>query len=348
MNDPVRWGVLGCAKIAINRLLPGMVRARGAKLHAVASRSLNKAREVANKFEAPVAYGSYEDLLADPEIEAVYIPLPNNLHMPWSISAVQAGKHVLCEKPIALNANEAKQMQAAAREADRFLLEAFMYRFTPLMRKAVALVRAGAVGEIRGVHSRFSFKLGEDPTNIRLNPELGGGALYDAGCYSLNIVRLLAGREPLAAWAKLIHPSGFKVDIGGAGILDFGAGVLGTFTTSIDSRWESYFRVSGTTGILEAPAGFIGREQRPVLRLVAEHQPESLELHSSSRGDEGWEIPCEPVDAYMLQVEDLCAAIRGERQPLFGAEPLEANMRLIDACFESDRSGRLVSMASLG
>ena len=229
MSDPVRWGVLGCAAIAINHVIPGILQAEGATLTAVASRTLDKAVKVAKQFGAPKAYGSYEALLADPEVEAVYIPLPNGLHKAWSIAAMRAGKDVLCEKPITLNAAEAREIQAVRQETGRLTIEAFAYRFQPLIEKAIEIARSGRLGELQMLHTTMSFKLALNPADVRLQAAIGGGALYDVGCYALNLQRMLVGREPRMAWCKLTWSEQFGVDVSGAGVLDYGQGLLGTF-----------------------------------------------------------------------------------------------------------------------
>ncbi len=330
MPTPVRWGVLGCAQIAINQLIPAIQQAEGAVLEAIASRTLDKAQKVAKQFGIPRAYGSYEELLADPELEAIYIPLPNHLHKPWSIAALRAGKHVLCEKPIALNAAEAREMQAVAQETGRILLEAFAYRFNPIVQKAMEITRSGELGELRMLHSSLTFVLPEDPTNVRLQAGIGGGALYDVGCYAINVQRMLAGREPLHAWAKLLWSDKYAVDIAGAGVLDFGEQLLGTFDTSFCAPGGSYFRVVGTKGKLESPEGFGSREGKPTLALTIEGKTE--------------QIAVPPANGYVLEVQDLSEAIRGIHPPRFGWEPLDANMRVIDACFAADKAGHAVTV----
>jgi len=330
MTTPVRWGVLGCAQIAINHLIPAIQQAKGAALEAIASRTLEKARKVAKQFGIPRAYGSYEELLVDPEIEAVYIPLPNHLLKPWSVAALRAGKHVLCEKPIALDAAEAREMQAVAQETGRILVEAFAYRFGPVVQKAMEITRAGSLGELRMIHSSMTFVLAEDPANVRLQAGMGGGALYDVGCYAINIQRMLAGREPLFAWAKLLWSDRFPVDMAAAGVLDFGKQLLGTFDTSFGARGGSYFRVVGTKGKLESPEGFGSREGKPALILTVEGKTE--------------QISAPPANGYLLEVQDLSEAIRGIHPPCFGGEPLDATMRVIDACFASDKAGHAVAV----
>jgi len=330
MSEAVRWGVLGCARIATHRWILGLLQADNATLWAVASRDQVKADATRQQFGARIAYDNYDALLADPDVEAVYIPLPNHLHKAWAIAALRAGKHVLCEKPIALNAVEAREMQAAARDSGRYLLEAFMYRLGPLMQRAIEIVRSGRLGELRALHTSFTFLIADDPNNVRLKAGEGGGAMYDVGCYCLNALRMMAGREPLTAHAKLVWSERYGVDMGGAGVLDFGDGLLGTFNTGFNAGWNNYLRVAGAQGVLEAPLGFLGRGDQAEL-IVA-------------MGDERERIIIPLVDAYKLEVEDLGAAIRGERRPRFADEPLDANMRALDACYASDHSGQTTAV----
>jgi len=330
VKDKVRWGVIGCARIATTQVIPAMLQAEEAELKAIASRSLEKAEATAQQFSIERAYGSYEALLADPQIEAVYIPLPNHLHKSWSIKALRAGKHVLCEKPIALNAIEAREMQSVAQEASRLLLEAFMYRFSPIVQKILEIVRAGVLGEVRSMHASFRFLIPDDPKNVRLQAETGGGSLYDVGCYSINLLRMVAGREPLSASAKLSGTGKYGVDLGIVGLLDFGDSLLGTFDAGFDASGATYCRIIGTKGVLEAPVGFLGRGNESWLVLTLADRIERIVLPI--------------IDPYMLEVQDMCEAIRGEHSPLFAWEPLDANMRVIDACYASDKSGCVVKV----
>ena len=327
MTKPVRWGVLGCAAIAINRVIPGMRQAEGAVLAAVASRTLDKAQEVAAQFGAPKAYGSYEDLLADPEIEVVYIPLPNGLHADWSIRALRAGKHVLCEKPLTLNAAEAREVQAVRDETGLYCLEAFAYRFNPLVVEAFRIARSGVLGELRFMHTVSTFQMDTlDPANVRLRADIGGGALYDMGCYAINAQRMLAGREPLSAWATMAWSERFDVDMAGTAMLDFGGGLLGTIQWGFNASYGGPFSVVGDKGRLTGTYGWNPPPGGPAMLLM------------TAEGTE--EIRVERANDYTGEVQDLSLAIRGVRPPTYAWEPLEANMRVLDACYASFRSGK--------
>ncbi|MFH1086615.1 MAG: Gfo/Idh/MocA family oxidoreductase [Chloroflexota bacterium] len=329
--DKVRWGVLGCARIALNRVVPAMQPAQGVALWAIASRDGDKARAAAEQFGFTRAYGSYEALLADPDVEAVYIPLPNQLHCEWAIAALRAGKHVLCEKPIGLNAAEAREMATAAAEADRYLLEAFMYRFAPTVQETVRRLRAGEIGAVQTLHAGFTFRIADDPANVRLQKATGGGCVYDIGCYCINALRMAAGREPRRAWASLDWDARYGVDTQGAGVLDFGEGLFGTFNTGFRSPGGTYLRVTGSEGSLELPDGWF-TPGAPEARLVV------------TRGERSETTVIRMINPYTLEVEDLSAAIRGAHPPQFGDEPLDATMRVLDACFAADRTGLFVAV----
>jgi xylose dehydrogenase (NAD/NADP) len=327
MNGPVRWGILGCARVARRRVMPAVQQVEGATLTAVASRELSKAQQFAEQFDVPAAYGSYEVLLHDPDVEVIYIPLPNHLHAEWSIQALRAGKHVLCEKPLTMDAAEARQIQAVRDEMGLYCLEAFAYRFNPVVDKAFEIARSGALGELRYIHTAMSFVMGKpDPNNVRIKPEMGGGALYDVGCYAINAQRMMAGREPLTAWATMQWSEQYGVDIAGTATLDFGDELWGTVHWSYDAAYGAPLVAVGTKARLTAPHGWRPPPGEPALWLDV--------------GDETTAIHVERIDDYVGEVQDLSLAIRGEQAPRYAWEPLDATMRVLDACYASDKSGR--------
>jgi len=328
MVDKVRWGVMGCASIADWGVLPGLRMCDLATLTAVASRSLPKAEAFGAKQGAQKAYGSYEELLADPENEVVYIPLPNGIHAEWSIKAMQAGKDVLCEKPIAMNAAEARQIEAVRQETGRLCIEAFAYRFNPVVAKAIEVAGSGVLGDLRFITTSTSFFMAEpDASNVRLMAGFGGGALYDVGCYAINAQRMLAGREPLTAWADMTWSDEFDVDVNGTAMLDFGDGLRGTFSWGFETSYGSPPSVSGTEGALVMPFGWGSPDDRP-----------QLLLHT---GDKVEEIHVDMVLDYYGEVQDMSEALRGmANRPRYVDEPLESNMRVIDACYKSFASGK--------
>jgi D-xylose 1-dehydrogenase (NADP+, D-xylono-1,5-lactone-forming) len=327
MTGPVRWGVMGTARIATNRLIPAMHEARLTTLLGIASRTLAKAEDVAQRFDIPRAYGSYEEMLEDPEIEVVYIPLPNGFHAEWCIKSMRAGKHVLCEKPITLDADEARQIEAVRDETGLYCLEAFASRFNPVQERAVEIVRSGALGEPRFMHTISTFLMAEpDPENVRLRVGIGGGALYDMGCYAIDAQRLLAGRIPERAWAEMAWSERFDVDMAGAGVLDFGDGLMGTIQWGFNAPWGGPFSVLGERGTLTGPHGWGAPEGQAAMLLQREGQP--LEQITGERGN-----------GHMIQVQDLSEALRGEHAPKYEDQSLVENMRIIDALYASHRSG---------
>jgi len=307
--------------------MPAVQQVKSSALVAVASRTLDKAQQFAEQFEVPAAYGSYDALLADPDVEVVYIPLPNHLHAEWSIQALRAGKHVLCEKPLAMDAAEARQVQAVRDATGLYCLEAFAYRFNPVVAKAIEIARSGVLGELRSIYTAMSFVMDPiDPANVRMQPEIGGGALYDVGCYAINASRMIAGREPLTAWATMEWSEQYGVDLAGTAVLDYGDGLRGTVHWGLNAADGAPLLAVGTEARLTAPHGWRPPPGEPALWLDV--------------GDETTPIHVERIDDYVGEVQDLSLAIRGEQEPRYAWEPLDATMRVLDACFASDKSGR--------
>jgi D-xylose 1-dehydrogenase (NADP+, D-xylono-1,5-lactone-forming) len=327
MTEPVRWGVIGTARIATNHLIPAMQEALLTTLTGIASRTLEKAEEVAKEFDIPRAYGSYEEMLEDPEIEAVYIPLPNGFHAEWCIKSMRAGKHVLCEKPITLNAEEARQIEAVRDETGLYCLEAFGSRFNPVQQKAVEISRSGEMGPLRFMHTVSAFHMRDpDPANVRLAAGIGGGALYDMGCYAIDAQRLLAGRVPERVWAKMDWSEQFDVDMAGSAVLDYGEGLAGTIQWGFTSPGGP-FSVIAERGSMTGPYGFGAPEGKAAILLSLSGRPVE-------------ELMAERSGGYVAEVQDLSGAIRGEHAPKYVDQSLVENMRVIDALYASQRSGR--------
>jgi predicted dehydrogenase len=323
MPEPVRWGIVSTAHI--NRLvIPGAKASDKVELAAVASRTQERADAYARKWEIPRAYGSYEALLADPEIEAVYISLPNTLHCEWSIKALEAGKHVLCEKPLSRHPGEVEAAFAAAQQAGLQLMEAFMYRHNPQTKRLTELVAGGAIGELRLVRSVFSYGL-YDPENIRLRSEVGGGALMDVGCYNVSGSRLLAG-EPERVWGEAWYgPTG--TDWVFTGTMRFPGDVIATFDCGTAMVERDELEAIGTEGALfvDDPwhcnvPGIEVRRQDGVERIELEHQ-----------------------DSYRLELENLADAIRGQGEPLLDREDAVAQARALEALHTSALTNAPVS-----
>jgi predicted dehydrogenase len=343
-HDPVVWGVLGASHFAMMAAIPAMQKAPLVSLRAVASRSLDKAQQAARTAQAPRAYGSYEELLADPEIEAIYNPLPNNLHVPWSIKAAQAGKHVLCEKPIALTAAEAEELARVQQETGKVIAEAFMVRYHPQWQKARELIEAGRIGTLRAVQTAFSYD-NPDLGNIRNQREVGGGALYDIGVYAINTARLLFGSEPLrvVGICELDERSG--CDKLSSAILDFGSGQA-TFT--VGTQHVPYQRVHafGTKGHIELEIPFNAPHNRPCKVRIDDGFVGAPDFTVAESSDDRAEtLAIEPANHYALQWQAFSQAIRSGKAPLNDMPSAVANMRVLDALFRSARSQRWEAVA---
>lgn len=329
MKKQLRWGILGTAKIAEKSLIPAFHASKYNNLTGVASRSISKAQEFAQANGIPVTYNSYEALLEDKGIDAVYIPLPNNLHKPWTIAALQAGKHVLCEKPLALNAAEARQMVSAAEENERVLMEAYMYRYHPRMDKVLALIREGELGELRFIHSAFTFNL-TNPDNIRLAPDLGGGALMDVGGYCIDISRIISGREPRAVQA-LYSEGATGVDLQMAATLDFGDNLYAQFEAGFNTFSRQLCHIAGTKGTLdlEMPFKSFGRRYQAFLTTSDEHKT----------------ISFKKSDEYSEMLDHFARVVHGKEKTFYALSDSIANMVVIDALYQSAiDSGRLVTI----
>lgn len=259
----LRWGILGCARISRRGLIPGIQKSATGDLVAIGSRRLETALEWSREFGIPRAYGSYEELLKDSEIDAVYIPLPNELHLPWTIAAADAGKHVLCEKPLALNAGEAGKMIDHCRSKHVTLMEAFMWRHQPRVAAIRQKIREGLIGELRLIRSSFSFPIAEG--DWRLDADRGGGALWDVGCYGVNTARLFSEAEPteIQALARF-GPSG--VDLSLAAQLGFAKGVIAQIDCSFEQPYRCRYELTGTRGTLIVPDAYLPPD-RPLARL---------------------------------------------------------------------------------
>ncbi len=325
--EPVRWGIVSLAGIN-DRVLPELEGSDAIELVAVASRSEEAAQRHAEERGFARAHGSYEALLTNPDVEAVYVPLPNSMHVEWAIRALEAGKHVLCEKPLDRRAAEVKRAFDVADGAGRILMEAFMYRHHPQTRRAAELVAEGAIGELRVVRSHFGFTLGEGE-NIRLRSELDGGALMDVGCYCVSGARLLAGEPETVIGTQVLGPSG--VDVRFAATLVFDGAVLGHFDCGFDVPDNSLVEAVGSDGTLSIPTPFL--VGAPGIELVRGGTTERVE------------VPAAP--AYRLEFENMSAAIRGTAEPLLGRDDALGQARAIEALYRSaERGGEAVAVGA--
>jgi predicted dehydrogenase len=327
MNDPrVRWGVLGCAAIALHKVVPAMQRSEHCDVVAIASRSAARAEEAAAALRIPRSYGSYEGLLADPDIEAVYIPLPNHLHAEWTRRAAESGKHVLCEKPLAMDASEAAGMVEVCRRSGVALMEAFMYRLHPLWRRTHELVAGGAIGELETIQAFFSYR-NVDPRNIRNIAAYGGGALMDIGCYPINVARWFFASEPDRVVGSVRRDPAFGTDVVTSAILEFG-GRQAAFTCSTQIEDDQRVHLVGTSGRLVVEIPFNIPPDRPtrIVRAAGGDPPVAPDI-------EVIEVP--PADPYGVQGDAFSMSVR-EHQPLpTPPEDAIGNMAVIDRILAS-------------
>jgi predicted dehydrogenase len=335
----VVWGVLGASHFALAAAIPAMQRAPLVELRAIASRSLVKAQQAAQQANVTHAYGSYEQLLADPEIEAIYNPLPNDLHVPWSIAAARAGKHVLCEKPIALSAQQAQQLAQVQRETGKLVAEAFMLRYHPQWRAVIELIASGRIGQVRAVQTAFSYS-NSDLENIRNRKAAGGGALYDIGCYAINTARLIFGCEPERVVGVCARDASSGCDSLTSAILDFGVGQA-SFVVGTQHVPYQRVHVFGTRGHLELEIPFNAPHDRPCKVYVDDGFVGSSDFTVSQSSDDRAElVPIVAGNHYVLQWQAFSEAIRNGTPIENDMASAVANMRAIDAIFRSAASER--------
>jgi predicted dehydrogenase len=328
--QPVNWGIISTALIGTAKVIPAMQKSKHCRIQAIASRDLALAQKWAKQLGIPKAYGSYEALLADPEIEAVYNPLPNHLHVPWSIKAAEAGKHVLCEKPIALDAREAQQLLAVRNRTGKLITEAFMVRSHPQWMRARELVRQGKIGDLRAIQGLFSYYL-TDPTNVRNKDDIGGGGLYDIGCYPIVTSRFLFEAEPTRVIGLIERDPVLKIDRLVSAILDFPVGQA-SFICATQLVPYQRMQICGTAGRIEIEIPFNAPPDQPCRIFV----DDGSALGDASAREETFPI----CDQYAIQGDLFSEAIRTGRPVEFPLENAVNNMRIIDALFRSAESGR--------
>ena len=329
--DKVRWGIISTAKIGTEKVVPGMQRAELCEIVAIASRSLDKAKQAAQRLGIPKAYGSYEQLLADAEIDAIYNPLPNHLHVPVSIQAMRAGKHVLCEKPIGLTSEQGRQLVEEAQSHPHLkVMEAFMYRHHPQWQRALQLVRDKAIGELRTIQSFFSY-FNDDPNNIRNMADIGGGGLMDIGCYCLSLSRFLYGSAPQRVIGIFEFDPNFRVDRLSSAIMDFGRGTA-TFTCSTQLTPYQRVNIFGTQGRVEIEIPFNAPPDRPCRMW-------------SQVGVDVQEIVLETCDQYGIQGDLFSRAILDDTAVPTPIEDAVENMKVIEAVVKSAERGEWVALS---
>ncbi len=326
---PVRWGILSTALIARQKIIPAMRKSGLVELSAIASRSLASAQALATELGIPKAYGSYEAMLADPSIEAIYNPLPNDLHVPMTLAALKAGKHVLCEKPMSVKAAEIGLLRPYA--ALLHVREAFMVRHHPQWAETRALVREGAIGELRYMQVPFSY-FNDDPHNIRNRAEAGGGAAYDIGCYAITAGRWFFECNPERVIALVDRDPAFHTDRTTSALLDFGHGRQLAFSVSTQAARYQRVQLVGTKGRIEIDVPF----------NAPENAPTSYHVHGMGvvGGPPPRTVTLPVADQYQLQMEAFSRAVRSETPDASGLDDALANMRVIEALFASEKSGR--------
>ncbi len=330
----IRWGVLSTAKIGLTQVIPAIGRADNAELAAIASRS-DKVHAIAKEHGVSKAYESYEELLADSEIDAVYIPLPNHLHKEWTMKAAAAGKHVLCEKPAALTAREAEEMVDFCRSKNVKFAEAFMYQLHPQHARVKEIMASGEIGKVRLIKSSHSFYMADRDTNIRMDKQMGGGSLYDLGCYSIQVFRHLTDAEPVEAQAFAEMDKTDGVDMTAHGWLRFESGIRALFDCSFDMVPCNEYEVIGTKGSIGVPYAFrpdiVGGAGKIIVKAGDQQRTERVD-----------------GDSYRLEVENFSSAILDDREPWISGNSTIRNMRVLDACYESITTGLAVQLSAEG
>lgn len=326
----LRWGVLSTAKIGRNQVIPAIQQSSLGEVVAIASRDIQKAEALLTPLNIQQAYGTYEAVLQDPNIDAIYNPLPNHLHLPLSLAAINAGKHVLCEKPIGLNADQAKELLTAAKNAPQLVvMEAFMYRFHPQWQLAKRWIEQGTIGRVRHVHSYFAYN-NQEADNIRNVPEWGGGALMDIGCYCISLARYLLSDEPKRVLGQIIPCPDYAVDCFVSGMMEF-SGALASFTASTKSEPEQYVDIHGERGQIRIPVPF-----NPTSNAATEiylMQDGARTIHN-----------IEPSNHYQAMTDAFAQAVFAKKPAPTPLKDAVANMQIIDAIFASAKQGQWINL----
>lgn len=330
MNKKIRWGVLSTARIAQEQLIPAMQRADNVELVAIAGRGSN-VHQVAKALEIPVAYESYEELLANPTIDAVYIPLPNHLHKEWVFKAAEAGKHILCEKPIALTADEASKMVEVCKKYNVKFMEAFMYQLHPQHNRVKELISLGEIGEVKLITSSHSFFMDKRIDQFRLNKETGGGSLFDVGCYCIHAIRFITGAEPVKVHCMAVVDQESEVDISTFGTLQLDNGIHATFNCSFDMAGRNEYEVVGSLGTIKVPYAFRPDQNGGLGKVVIQQNGTTREENF-------------PGDLYRIEVEHFSDAILTNKNAEVSGEFSVGNMQVIEACLQSIKTGEVVEL----
>ncbi len=326
----IRWGIISTANIGVEKVIPAMLKSKELEVVAISSRKLSTAQKFAKQLGIPKAYGTYEEMLADPDIDAVYNPLPNHLHVPLTLAAAKAGKHVLCEKPFAMSAKEAKKLSKAPR--GRLIGEAFMVRHALQWLDAKARVKAGQIGEVKAINCVFSY-FNNDPKNVRNDAKIGGGGLMDIGCYPITVSRFIYGSDPKRVIATFDRDPKFKTDRVMGGLADFGKGRHLTFSCATQLAPFQRVQIVGTKGRIEIEIPFNAPPDVPNRIFV-----------QGNKMNVGEWIIFPISDQYQLQAEAFGRAIRKEEKLAYGVPDAIINMKIIDAFFKSEKVGKWVNV----
>ena len=329
MDRKVKWGVLGCASIAKNRVIPGLLKADNAVLYAVSSRGKEKAGEFQKIFGAEKAYDSYEALLNDGEVEAVYIPLPNALHCEWVKKAADKGKHILCEKPLALNAVQAEEMFAYCHEKGVFLMEAFAYRHAPLIHKVKQITDSGMIGNVKYMEAQLTDVMG-DMGNIRMNHSLGGGAFYDMACYDISAISYILGKMPTQAKAFAEMDEMCGVDVSNTFLLKYADGIQAAGYSSLNSYARGYYAVIGDKGRIEVPCNFNCRNICK-FSVTVKGIVQNVEVVDEETTE--YAVMC--PDNYMLEIEQFGRCVAGDETPYITKQESVKNAKILDMIIEA-------------
>jgi len=327
----LRWGILGCARIVRRAFIPAIEQSVSGTVVAIASREERSAKETALAFGIPNWYGNYDALLRDDTVDAVYIPLPNHLHKIWTIRAAEAGKHVLCEKPFSLNANEALEMSAACERVGVKLAEAFMYRHHPRYARLKEIIKSGEIGTIRGLHGTFTLNMADRSDDVRFHREMGGGAIYDLGVYPISAARYILEAEPEAATVQAyFSPVHDNVDMMAAGLLEFPGSVALTFDCALWASTRRTLEILGTEGRIEIPVAYGTDAGSNFFVLTPEGRREE-------------DFP--DINPYSAQVDDFAESVWTNAPHPFGAQDAVRNMRAVEACLRSAREKLRIAVA---
>ncbi|OIB02771.1 oxidoreductase [Paenibacillus sp. LC231] len=331
MSKKLRFGIMSTARIARNSMIPGILKSERCEVGAVASRNAEKASELAERYHIGKYYGSYDELLEDPDIDAVYIPLPNHLHKPWTIKAAQAGKHILCEKPAALTEADVREMAEVAKAHNVLFAEAFMYRYHPKHARVREIIESGEIGQLRGIHGSFTFNNAEDKSNVRYSKDMGGGSIYDVGCYPISAARMIYGQEPKAVTAHAFFSEEHDgVDMMVHGMVEFEDGLGLTFECGMWTYSKCSLEIAGTDGRIELPSAF-GWERMEDMAQICVH---------TARGSREEKVGI--YNHFALQADAMAAAVMDGTPLPYGPEDAISNIRAIEACLQAARSSSRV------